>query len=90
MAADRGGRRLSSSLPASLVVAALLFASVAGMHPLLSEGKSGPILLISIAIGAAALAAAMLHRAMQRYAKSDQSLAPRSPNCAKACSPPRR
>src|SRR6185295_3247350 len=58
-----------------LVVAALLFASVAGMHPLLSEGKSGPILLISIAIGAAALAAAMLHRAMQRYAKSDQSMA---------------
>jgi signal transduction histidine kinase len=58
-----------------LVVAALLFASVASMQPLLSEGKSGPILLISIAIGAAALAAAMLHRAMQRYAKSDQTMA---------------
>src|SRR5215510_3198964 len=58
-----------------LVVAALLFATVAGMHPLLSAGNSGPILLISIAIGAAALAAAMLHRAMQRYAKGDQSMA---------------
>jgi signal transduction histidine kinase len=58
-----------------LVVAALLFATVAGMHPLLSTGKSSPILLIAIAIGAAALAAAMLHRAMQRYAKSDQSTA---------------
>src|SRR5262245_44938216 len=58
-----------------LVVAALLFATVAGMHPLLSVGNSGPILLISIAIGAAALAAAMLHRAMQRYAKSDQGMA---------------
>ena len=58
-----------------LVVAALLFATVAGMHPLLSAGKSGPILLIAIAIGAAALAAAMLHRAMHRYAKTDQSMA---------------
>ena len=65
-----------------LVVAALLFATVAGMHPLLSAGKSGPILLIAIAIGAAALAAAMLHRAMHRYAKTDQSMATRNRRAA--------
>ncbi|HEU0157828.1 MAG TPA: ATP-binding protein [Hyphomicrobiaceae bacterium] len=58
-----------------LILAALLFGTVAGMQPLLAAGKSGALLLVSVAIGAAALAAAMLHRAVQRYAKSDQSLA---------------
>ena len=58
-----------------LILAALLFATVAGMHPLLAAGKSGALLLVSVAIGAAALAAAMLHRAMQRYIKTDQGLA---------------
>src|SRR5262245_364258 len=58
-----------------LILAALLFATVAGMQPLLAAGKSGPLLLVSIAIGAAALAAAMLHRAIVRYAKTDQGLA---------------
>src|SRR5262245_19501401 len=58
-----------------LILAALLVATVAGMHPLLEAGKSSALLLVAIACVAAALAAAMLHRAMQRYTKTDQGLA---------------
>ena len=56
-----------------LMLVALLLASLAPTP--LSSGRSGPLLLASLAIGAAVLAAAMLHRAQQRYAKTDQSLA---------------
>jgi signal transduction histidine kinase len=58
-----------------LMLVALLLASVAEAPTALSGGRSGPLLLLSLAIGAAVLAAAMLHRAKQRYAKTDQSLA---------------
>src|SRR5690349_12944790 len=57
-----------------LVAVALLLAAAAAAQPLLAAGRSGPLVLVTIAIGAAALAAAMLHRAMQRYVRSDQGL----------------
>ena len=57
-----------------LVVAALSLASMAGAPAILSAGRSGPLLLVSIAIGAAVLAAAMLHRTMQRYARTDHGM----------------
>ena len=58
-----------------LVVAALLLASAASAPPVFPAGRSGPLLLVSIAIGAAALAAAMLHRARQRYTTTEAGMA---------------